>query len=75
LKKRMGMTPSTTSPASGEGAGAGTTGVPAKPGNKGKQLSGVVEAEEDDVVVDEAEGAREKGVEMDGRGRASELLT
>jgi hypothetical protein len=75
LKKRMGMTPSTTSPASGEGAGTGTTNVPAKPGNKGKQLSGVVEAEEDDVVVDEAEGAREKGVEMDGRGRASELLT
>jgi hypothetical protein len=63
LKKRMGMTgmekKDTTTPPPGEKA---------NPLNKGKQLSGVQEADEE-VVGDD--GVTE-GVEMDMRGRASE---
>jgi hypothetical protein len=67
LKKRMGMTgmekkDTTTTPPSGEKV---------KPLNKGKQLSGVQEADEE-VVGDD--GVTE-GVEMDMRGRASESFS
>jgi hypothetical protein len=75
LKKRMGMTgmdgkkdthtgPSPSSSGQGENR--------PNPLNKGKQLSGVLEDNEDEVVLDgEGEGASE-GVEMDARRRASE---
>jgi hypothetical protein len=82
LKKRMGMTPSTSSAGGGAvpgGAGDGTSSAPAaNPLSKGKQLSGVMEDNETEaegeVLVDDNEtetGGRSKGVDMDARGRAS----
>jgi hypothetical protein len=82
LKKRMGMTPSTSSAGGGAvpgGAGDGISSAPAaNPLSKGKQLSGVMEDNETEaegeVLVDDNEtetGGRSKGVDMDARGRAS----
>ena len=72
LKKRMGMTgmekkDTSASPSTNNGDGKGT----ANPLNKGKQLSGV--QEDDEAVVEDGEGG--KGVDMDMRGRASELIS
>jgi len=72
LKKRMGMTgmekkDTSATPSTNNGDGKGT----ANPLNKGKQLSGV--KEDDEAVVEDGEGG--EGVDMDMRGRASELIS
>ena len=74
LKKRMGMTgmekkdtSASASSSTNNGDGKGT----ANPLNKGKQLSGV--KEDDEAVVEDGEGG--EGVDMDMRGRASELIS
>jgi len=66
LKKRMGMTGMEK-----KDTGSGGGGEAKDRGGKGKQLSGVQEDDEG-VVVEDGEGG--SGVDMDMRGRASELI-
>ena len=74
LKKRMGMTGMDGKKDLGSSSGdkSGGQGQGPNPLNKGKQLSGVAEDNEDEVVLDGEGGGASEGVEMDARGRASE---